>query len=129
MDRASMKVYGDIDEYIAQFPKDVQAILEMIRKLIRELAPDAKEAISYGIPTFKLDGNLIHFAAYEHHIGFYPGAAAIAAFSKELGPYERSKGTVQFPIDRPIPFDVIEGIVKFRLKEEEGRSASRRRPK
>ncbi|MFA5311818.1 MAG: DUF1801 domain-containing protein [Methanomassiliicoccales archaeon] len=117
MDKRSMKDYENIDEYIAQFPEEVRAILEKIRKIIRDLAPDATEAISYGIPTFKLNGNLIHFAAYEHHIGFYPGADAMEMFSKDLSKYKRSKGTVQFPIDGPIPYEVIETIVKHKVEE------------
>jgi len=109
--------FGTIDEYIASFPKDVQAILEKMRRVIRESAPQAEEAISYGIPTFKLKGNLVHFAAFKDHIGFFPASTAIAAFRKDLSSYKGSKGTVQFPIGQPIPFDLVRRIVKFRVKE------------
>lgn len=116
MDKRSMKNYENIDEYIAQFPEEVQAALGRIRKIVKDLAPEAKEAISYGIPTFKLNGNLVHFAAYEHHIGLYPGAAAIEHFQKDLAPYKVSKGTVQFKIGIHIPFDLIERIVRYKIE-------------
>lgn len=106
-----------MDEYIAAFPKEVQDILENMRGTIRESAPQAAEAISYGIPTFKLNGNLVHFAAYKNHIGFYPASSAIVAFKKELSPYKQAKGTVQFPIDQPIPFDLVKKIVRYRVGE------------
>ena len=106
-----------IDEYIAMFPKDVQKILENLRQVIRETAPDAEETIDYGIPTFKLNGNLVHFAAFKNHIGFYPTPSGIDAFKKELSPYKQSKGTVQFPLDKPIPVVLVKEIVKFRIKE------------
>lgn len=117
MDKRSMKDYENIDEYISQFPEDVQAILGRIRKIVRSLAPEAKEAISYGIPTFKLNGNLVHFAAYEHHIGLYPGAAAVEHFRIDLSPYKVSKGTVQFKIGSTIPWGLIERIVRFKIDE------------
>lgn len=104
-----------IDEYIAQFPDDVQEILSQIRAVVREAAPQATEKISYQMPTFHLDGNLVHFAAYPHHIGFYPTPAGIEAFKDELSGYKSSKGAVQFPLDRPIPYDLISRIVKFRV--------------
>ncbi|KPJ88365.1 MAG: hypothetical protein AMJ53_16925 [Gammaproteobacteria bacterium SG8_11] len=107
----------DIDEYIANFPKDIQEILEKIRTTIRKAAPNAEETISYGIPTFTLKGNLVHFAAYKKHIGFYPTSTGIQKFKKELSAYEGSKGTVRFPLDKPIPYDLISIIVKFRVKE------------
>ncbi|MCC6643622.1 DUF1801 domain-containing protein [Candidatus Peregrinibacteria bacterium] len=110
-----MKTYKNIDEYISQFPKNIQKTLQELRKTIQSLAPEATEAISYGIPTFKLHGNLIHFAAYEKHIGLYPGAAAIADFAKDLTKYQTSKGTIQFPIDQPLPFPLIKKIVKYRV--------------
>jgi uncharacterized protein YdhG (YjbR/CyaY superfamily) len=97
-----------IDEYIAMFPTDVQKILENLRQLIRETAPEAEETIDYGIPTFKLNGNLVHFAAFKNHIGFYPAPSGIEAFKKELSLYKQSKGTVQFPLDKPIPIDLVE---------------------
>ncbi len=99
-----------IDEFIAQFPTDVQQILEKIRQIIHKAAPDAKEKISYGIPTFTLHGNLIHFSAYKHHIGLYPGAAPIEAFKDLLKDYKTSKGTVQFPLNKPIPYALVEQI-------------------
>jgi uncharacterized protein YdhG (YjbR/CyaY superfamily) len=109
--------FKTMDEYIASFPKDVQDILKSLRRVIKESAPQAEEAISYGIPTFKLNGNLVHFAAFKNHIGFYPTSSPIAAFKKDLSPYELSKGTVRFPIDRPIPFGLVKKIVRYRVKE------------
>jgi uncharacterized protein YdhG (YjbR/CyaY superfamily) len=113
--------FDTIDDYIAAFPKDVQDDLQRLRRVIRESAPAAEEAISYGIPTFKLNGNLVHFAAYQHHIGFYPTSSGIAAFKKELMPYKLSKGTVQFPLGRPLPLDLIRRIVRYRIKESSAR--------
>ena len=110
-----MDKYTDIDSYIAIFPEETQKILEKIRATIRKAAPEAKETISYGIPTFTFYGNLVHFAAYEKHIGFYPGAAGIASFKDELAIYEGGKGTVRFPINGKIPFPLISRIVKFRV--------------
>ena len=109
-----------MDEYIAAFPKNVQDILENLRRVIRESAPEAEEAISYGIPTLKLNGNLVHFAAYKNHIGFYPTSSAIVAFKKELSPYKQAKGTVQFPLDKPMPFDLVRKMVRYRVKENLG---------
>jgi uncharacterized protein YdhG (YjbR/CyaY superfamily) len=106
-----------MDEYIASFPKDIQDILKSLRRVIIESAPQAEEAISYGIPTFKLNGNLVHFAAFKNHIGFYPTSSPIAAFKKDLSPYELAKGTVRFPIDQPIPFGLVKKIVRYRVKE------------
>jgi uncharacterized protein YdhG (YjbR/CyaY superfamily) len=110
-----------IDEYIATFPKNVQNILQELRRVIRDSAPEAKEAISYQMPTFKLNGNLVHFAAHKNHIGFYPTPSAIVAFKKELSPFKTSKGAIQFPLDKPIPFDLVEKIVKFRVKENKSK--------
>lgn len=110
-----------IDGYIAMFPKNVQDILERLRRVIRESAPEAEETMNYGIPTFKLNGNLVHFAAFKNHIGFYPTPSAIVAFKKELSPYKQAKGSVRFPIDKEIPFDIIKEIVKFRVRENEKR--------
>ncbi|MDB5048766.1 MAG: hypothetical protein JWO30_1837 [Fibrobacteres bacterium] len=112
-----MRKAADIDAYIADFPEDVQARLQKLRAVIRKAAPKAEEAISYQIPTFKLFGNLVHFAGYGHHIGFYPGAAGIAAFKKEISGYKNAKGSVQFPLDKPIPFALVARIVKFRVKQ------------
>ena len=105
-----------IDEYIAGFPPDVQKILEKIRLTIRKAAPKAEEAISYGIPAFKLNGNLVFFAAYKNHIGVYPAPRGNEKFKKELSAYEGGKGTVRFPLDKPIPFGLISRIVRFRVK-------------
>lgn len=107
----------NIDEYIAGFPNDVQEILEKIRKTIRKAAPVAEETINYQIPTFTLKGNLVHFAAYKNHIGFYPTPTGIEKFKKELSVYEGAKGSVKFPLDKPMPFGLISKIVKFRVKE------------
>ncbi len=106
-----------IDEYIANFPKDVQKILKKIRATIREAAPGAEETIKYRMPTFLLNGNLVYFAAFKNHIGFYPIPTGIEKFKKELSVYEQGKGSVQFPLDKPIPYDLITRIVKFRVKE------------
>ncbi len=110
--------FGTVDEYIKTFPKDVQIILEKVRQSIREMAPEAVEAISYGIPTFKMNGrSLVHFAAWKNHIGFYPIPTATKAFHKELSAYKQGKGSVQFPLDNPIPHDLIKKIVVFRVAE------------
>jgi len=107
----------NIDEYISGFPKEVQDILEKIRMTIRKAAPEAKETINYAIPTFTLEGNLVHFAAFKNHIGFYPAPSGIEAFKKELSVFEGAKGSVQFPIDKPLPLSLVTKIVKFRVKE------------
>ena len=106
-----------IDAYISASPADTQAILQKIRATIRKSAPEATEAISYQMPTFKLSGNLVHFAAFKSHIGFYPVPSGIEKFKKELAPYPQGKGSVQFPLDKPIPYALIGRIVKFRVKE------------
>jgi len=112
------KQFKTIDEYIEAFPVDVQHILEKMRETIQQTAPEAVEAISYQMPTFKLNGkNLVHFAAYKNHIGFYPIPSGIEAFKQELSPYKQGKGSVQFPIDKPIPYALVEKIVKYRAKE------------
>lgn len=109
--------YESIDDYISQFPHEVQAILETLRKVIKESAPDAKEKISYQMPTFVLNGNLVHFAAYKNHIGFYPAPSGINAFKHELSKYKGAKGSIQFPIDKPLPYELIRKIVQFRVAE------------
>ena len=106
-----------IDDYIANFPKDIQDILEEVRATIRKAAPDAQEAIKYAIPTFIQNGNLVHFAAFKNHIGFYPAPRALEEFKKELSAYEGSKGTVKFPLDSPVPLPLIRKIVKYRVKQ------------
>ncbi|HNR69062.1 MAG TPA: DUF1801 domain-containing protein [bacterium] len=116
-----------IDEYIAGFPHDVQLLLQQLRTLIKRIAPDAAEAIRYQIPTFVLNGNLVHFAAFKNHIGFYPTPSGIEAFKEELAPYESAKGSVKFLIDKPIPFDLIADIVRFRATEARARSTARKR--
>jgi uncharacterized protein YdhG (YjbR/CyaY superfamily) len=109
--------FSTIDEYIQTFPKDVQIILEQIRAAIKEAAPYAEETISYQIPTFKSNGNLVHFAAFKNHIGFYPAPRSKEAFKKELAAYKGGKGTIQFPLDKPIPIELIRKIVKYRVEE------------
>ena len=109
--------FKTMDEYIASFPKDIQDILKKLRKTIKESAPMAEEMINYGIPTFKLNGNLVHFAAFKNHVGFYPTPSAILVFKKELTPFKQSKGSIQFPINTPIPFQLIKKIVQYRVKE------------
>lgn len=107
----------NIDEYISFFPEPVRERLVRMRSVIKKAAPNAEEAISYAIPTFKLNGNLVHFAAFKNHLGFYPGPSGIEAFKKELAGYESSKGTIKFPLDKPIPVTLVGKIVKFRVKE------------
>jgi uncharacterized protein YdhG (YjbR/CyaY superfamily) len=119
----------NIDEYIAGFPQDVQEILEKIRLTIRKAAPEAEETISYQIPTFTLKGNLVHFAAFKKHIGFYPTSTGIKRFKNELSVYEGGKGSVKFPLNKPIPFALISKIVKFRVKENLDRAAAKAKKK
>jgi uncharacterized protein YdhG (YjbR/CyaY superfamily) len=109
--------FVSIDEYIATFPKETQKILEEIRATIKAAAPEAEEKISYQMPTFALNGNLVHFAAFKNHIGFYPVPTGIEKFKKELSAYEGGKGSVQFPLDAPMPLALISKIVKYRVKE------------
>ncbi|WP_379138343.1 iron chaperone [Paenibacillus sp. sgz500958] len=109
--------YESTDEYIRSFPEAIQMKLEEIRGVIKERAPQASEKISYSIPTFYLNGNLVHFAGYANHIGFYPGAAGISNFTEELSKYKSAKGSVQFPMDEPLPVELIQRIVDFRVAE------------
>lgn len=109
--------FNSIDEYITTFPQDIQKILKELRAAIKAAAPDAEEKVSYQMPTFFLNGNLVHFAAFKKHIGFYPTPSGIEAFQKELSVYEGAKGSVQFPIDEPMPLKLISRIVKFRAAE------------
>lgn len=118
-----------IDEYIAGFPSEIQAKLEKIRATIKKAAPQAEEAIKYMIPTFVLKGNLVHFAAFKNHIGFYPAPRGIEAFKEELAEYEAGKGTIQFPLDKPIPYHLIGKIVKFRVKDNLERAAAKGKKK
>ncbi|NTV44525.1 MAG: hypothetical protein HGA67_02395 [Candidatus Yonathbacteria bacterium] len=112
------KEYTDIDSYITSFPPDIRAILKKIRRTIKNAAPEAGETIAYGMPTFTLHGNLVHFAAFTHHIGLYPTPSAIKKFEKQLSSYKTSKGAIQFPLDKPIPYNLIEQIVMFRVQEQ-----------
>ena len=109
--------YQTIDEYIEQYPEDIQIILQKIRSVIKEEVPEATEKISYQMPTFFLKGNLVHFAAYKNHIGFYPVPSGIEKFKEELSQFKGAKGSVQFPIDKPMPLDLIRRIVLFRVEE------------
>lgn len=114
---APRRHFETMDEYIDSLPADVQRILNQLRQTIHEAAPEAEETINYQIPTFTLNGNLVHFAAFENHIGFYPTPSGMEAFEKELSRYKRAKGSVQFPIDEPLPLPLIRRIVQYRVKE------------
>lgn len=109
--------FTTIDEYIAQFPPEVQENLQQLRSVIQEAAPEATEKISYQMPAFYLKGSLVYFAAFKHHIGFYPAPRGIEAFKEELSQYKGAKGSVQFPLNKPLPLDLISRIVKFRVAE------------
>ncbi len=113
------KRFSSVDEYVSAFPKDVQDVLQQIRQTIRDAAPDAEETISYNMPAFKLNGNLVWFGAFKNHIGFYPRESAIEEFKEKLRGYELSKvqGTVKFPLDKPIPLNLVREMVKFRVRE------------
>ncbi len=117
----------DIDEYIAGFPPDVQEVLEHVRATIRDAAPGAEETISYQMPTFRLEGNLVHFAAFKKHIGFYPAPTGVDEFKDELSRYKGGKGSVQFPLDKPMPLELIRRIVEFRVEENLARAEARRK--
>ena len=119
--------FKNIDDYIDAFPKNVQHKLRELRSAIKELAPAAEEAISYGMPAFRLNGDLVWFAAYKKHIGFYPTHSGILAFEEKISIYKHSKGAVQFPIDGQIPLDLVREIVRFRVKENITRGVRRRR--
>jgi len=128
--RTNQTAPQNIDEYIAGFPHDVQEILEKIRMTIRKAAPDAEETIKYQMPTFTLKGNLVYFAAFKKHIGFYPPTSTGSAkFKKELSVYEGAKGSLKFPLDKPIPFGLISRIVKLRVKENLERAEARGKKK
>jgi len=118
-----------IDDYVAGFPPDVQAILQKIRRTIRKEAPDAQEAIKYQLPTFILKGNLVHFGAFKNHIGFYPTPTGTEKFRKELSIYQGAKGSVRFPLDQPIPYDLISEIVNFRVRENLQRAEAKKKKK
>jgi len=118
--------FQSIDEYIATFPPDIQARLESVRATIKAAAPDAQERISYQMPTFWLNGNLVHFAAFKNHIGFYPTPSGTEKFQKEISPYRAGKGSIQFPLDQPVPYDLITKIVEFRVKENRAKSKKKK---
>ena len=125
----SKKQFKTIDEYIKAFPDDVQRILVKMRETIRNAAPGAVEAISYQMPAFKLNGALVYFAAFKNHIGFYPTSSGIKQFKKELIQYQGGKGSVQFPIEKPIPYDLVKKIVIFRMKENQEKRKLKNLPK
>jgi uncharacterized protein YdhG (YjbR/CyaY superfamily) len=118
----SKKGYTSIDDYIRSFPEHIQKKLAQMRKAIREVAPSAQEKISYQMPTFYLNGNLVHFAAYTNHIGFYPTPSGISQFQRELSRYKNAKGSVQFPLEEPLPIGLIQKIVEFRAAENAGKT-------
>ena len=118
-----------VDDYIAAFPRAIQELLQAVRNTIRTVAPEAQEKIGYGMPTFVLQGKLVHFAAFKHHIGFYPGAKAIEIFHKEFSRYPTSKGAVQFPLDQPIPHATIAKVVAFRVRENTQPKPAPNKPK
>jgi uncharacterized protein YdhG (YjbR/CyaY superfamily) len=124
---ASSKQFKTIDEYIGMFPEDVRAILNELRQTIKEAAPEAEETINYQIPTFTFHGNLVHFAAFKNHIGFYPTPSGMEAFKQELSGYKGAKGSVQFPIDQPLPLSLIRRIVEYRVKENVERKQKKKK--
>lgn len=114
-----------IDEYIAAFPAEVRTVLQELRNTIKAEAPEAQETISYQIPTFTFHGNLVHFAAFKHHLGFYPTPSGIEHFKNELSRYESARGSVKFPLDQPLPLDLIRKMVRFRVQENRERAEAR----
>ncbi|MCU0372200.1 MAG: DUF1801 domain-containing protein [Ignavibacteria bacterium] len=118
--------FRSIDEYIASFPEETVLLLEQIRKTIKQAAPLAEETISYSMPAFRQNGILVYFAAFKNHIGFFPAPSGKEAFGKELSVYKGGKGTVQFPLDKPLPLNLISRIVRFRVKENSGKIKNRR---
>lgn len=124
MSAAPKKVFKTIDEYIATFPTEVQNVLQEMRQTIRDSAPEAEETISYNMPAFKQNGILVWFAAFKNHIGFYPKVSALEVFKEKLTSFEVSKGTVRFPLNEPIPYDLVMEIVRFRVKENLARSTA-----
>jgi len=117
----------DIDQYIAGFPEDIQIILEQVRTTIQKAAPNAEETIKYVMPTFVLNGNLVHFAAFKNHIGFYPAPTESEEFRKELSIYKQGKGSVQFPLDKPMPLSLITKIVKSRVEKNSGKEKTKKK--
>lgn len=128
MDEKKAKVES-LDEYISQFPAEIQEILQKLRKVIKEAAPDAVEKISYQMPTFALSGNLVHYAAFKNHIGFYPAPSGIEAFKEELSGYKGAKGSVQFPLNQELPYELISRIVQFRAAENKEKAAAKKKGK
>ena len=118
-----------IDEYIANFPADVQEIMQKVRETVKTAVPQSTEAISYGMPTFKLEGNLVHFGGAKNHLGFYPAPSGITAFAAELASYQSSKGAVQFPYEQPIPYELISKITQFRAAENLEKAAAKKKKK
>ncbi len=127
--KESKSAFQTIDEYIMQFPVDVQEKLQILRKTIKGVVPEAKEKISWQMPTFYLYGNLVHFAAHKNHIGFYPGTSGIENFKEQINEYKNSKGAVQFPLDKPLPLKLISDIVKFRAAEDKKEENKKKRKK
>lgn len=123
------KAPQNIDEYIAGFPEDVQIKLEKLRETIHQAAPEAQEKISYQMPTFFLEGNLVHFAAYKNHIGFYPAPSGIERFKEPLSAYKGAKGSVQFPLDQPIPYELVSEITAYRVQENLAKAAAKGKKK
>jgi uncharacterized protein YdhG (YjbR/CyaY superfamily) len=121
------KTFENIDDYINAFHGETKEILEKIRKTVSEAAPEATESINYGIPTFKLAGNLVHFAAYKNHIGFYPAPSGMEEFKREVATYKTGKGTMQFHLDKPIPYELISAMVQFRVEENKEKSSKKRK--
>jgi uncharacterized protein YdhG (YjbR/CyaY superfamily) len=127
MKATSNTKFKTVDEYLSTFPTNTKKILKELRETIKQAAPQAEELISYNMPAFKLHGMLVYYAAYTGHIGFYPTPSGIEAFKKELSEYEIAKGSIKFPIDRPIPFDLISKIVNFRLRENLEREKAKKK--
>ncbi|MEZ0485183.1 iron chaperone [Fibrella aquatica] len=125
--KAGEPIPKTIDEYLCDFPEAVRVQLEYLRQAIRDAAPDAQEAISYQMPAFMLAGKLVYFAGYKNHIGFYPTPSAITAFADELTGYNCAKGTVQFPLDKPLPLDLITRMVKFRVAENLAKAVAKKK--
>lgn len=118
---AGKEPVSTVDDYIAGFPEEIRAMLQTLRQTIREAAPEAEETISYHVPAFRLNGILVYFAAFRDHISFFPTSSPITAFRKELSGYKTSKGTIRFPLDKPVPVDLVREIVQFRVRENRGK--------
>ena len=123
------RIPKSIDEYFVSFPTEIQKLLQQVRTTIKKAAPDAEEAIKYAMPAFVYKGNLVFFAAYKNHIGFYPTPSGIIAFKKDLAAYQTSKGAVQFPLDKPMPVGLITKIVKYRVKENSEKEKTKAKAK